>query len=103
MKIASAPVGGQKKIKGNVVNVPADVTTTITSLPRVNDDNFTIQVNLKRRLKYTHSVMSQIIRPAKVREAAKYLTDHSTLVRNLGIVYDHNWNSVPESEPRGAR
>ena len=42
MKIASAPVGGQKKIKGNVVNVPADVTTTITSLPRVNDDNFTL-------------------------------------------------------------
>ena len=74
MKIQSAPSGGQKKIRGNVVNVPADVSTTVTTLPRLQDSNETIQVKLKRQLKYKHAVLSQAIRPAKVIKAAEYIT-----------------------------
>jgi hypothetical protein len=59
MKIHAAPRGGQRKIMGNVVNVPADIETTVKFLPRMTEENATIKVNLKRHLKYKHSVMSQ--------------------------------------------
>ena len=37
-KIYQAPRGGQLKITGNVVNVPADVNSTVNMLPRLADD-----------------------------------------------------------------
>ena len=49
-KIYQAPRGGQLKISGNVVNVPADVNSTVNMLPRLADDTCTIKVQLKRRL-----------------------------------------------------
>ena len=94
MKIHSAPSGGQKKIRGNIVNVPADVSTTVTTLPRLQDSNETIQVKLKRRLKYEHAVLSQAIRPAKVIKAAEYITKNSTLIKEQGICYDPSWSYV---------
>ena len=51
-KIYQAPRGGQLKINGNVVNVPADVNSTVNMLPRLADDTGTIKVQLKRRLQY---------------------------------------------------
>jgi hypothetical protein len=35
-KIFQAPRGGQLKITGNVVNVPADVNNTVNMLPRLS-------------------------------------------------------------------
>ena len=51
-KIMQAPRGKQFKITGNVVNVPADVTTTVNMLPRLPQQTSTIKVQLKRRLQY---------------------------------------------------
>ena len=48
-KIFQAPRGGQLKITGNVVNVPADVNSTVNMLPRLPDETGTIKVQLKRR------------------------------------------------------
>ena len=39
-----APRGKQLKINGNVVNVPADVSTTVNMLPRLLHENDTIKV-----------------------------------------------------------
>ena len=47
-KLMQAPQGNQLKIKGNVVNVPADVNSTVNMLPRLPEENGTIKVQLKR-------------------------------------------------------
>ena len=49
-KIFQAPRGGQLKITGNVVNVPADVGNTVNMLPRLSNKSGTIKVQLKRKL-----------------------------------------------------
>ena len=38
-KIMQAPRGKQLKVNGNVVNVPADVSTTVNMLPRLPHEN----------------------------------------------------------------
>ena len=46
-KIFQAARGGQLKFTGNVVNVPADVNSTVNMLPRLPDETGTIKVQLK--------------------------------------------------------
>ena len=57
-KIFQAPRGGQLKITGNVVNVPADISNTVNMLPRLSHETGTIKVQLKRRLQYKGSALS---------------------------------------------
>jgi Fe2+ transport system protein B len=42
----------QFAIKGNVVNVPVSVDTSVSVLPRTFDNSFTVQLKLKRKLCY---------------------------------------------------
>ena len=49
-KLMQAPRGTQLKIKGNVVNVPADVNNTVNALPQLPQESGSIKVQLKRRL-----------------------------------------------------
>lgn len=49
MKIRELPRGGQLGIKGNVVNVPADVNKTVRLIPRNMNESETIPVKFKRR------------------------------------------------------
>jgi len=90
-KLMQAPRGGQLKINGNIVNVPADVNTTISMLPRLPHENGTINVNLKRRLQYKGSALSLNVRPHKVLQAAHWLLNNSTLYQEEGIVLNQNW------------
>ena len=73
--IRELPRGGQLSIHGNinVVNVPADVNSTVSPLPRSIDESQTILIKLKQRLGCKHDYQFQNIRPRKVLEAAKYL------------------------------
>ena len=101
-KIYQAPRGGQLKITGNVVNVPADVNSTVNMLPLLADDNCTIKVQLKRRLQYKSSALSLNIRPNKVMQAAAWLVNTSPLYQDQGITIDENWlrevqNSLDET------
>lgn len=79
-KLMQAPRGNQLKIHGNIVNVPADVTNTVSMLPRLQSQTGTIKINLKRKLQYQSSALSLNVRPYKVIEAANWLikTRHST-------------------------
>ena len=43
-KLLQAPRGNQFKIKGNVVNVPADVNNNVNMLPRLPQESGTIKV-----------------------------------------------------------
>ena len=69
-KLMQAPRGRQLKIHGNIVNVPADVTHTVSMLPRLPSETGTIKVNLKRKLQYKSSALSLNVRPHKVVEPA---------------------------------
>lgn len=86
-----APRGRQLKIHGNIVNVPADVTHTVSILPRLQNQTATIKVNLKRMLKYKSSALSLNVRPYKVLQAANWLITHSSLYRDEGIVLNDDW------------
>ncbi len=47
MQVRKLPRGGQLSIHGNVVNVPADVNSTISILPRPINESQTIPIKLK--------------------------------------------------------
>ena len=96
-KIHEAARGKQLKIHGNVVNVPADVANTANVLPRVSTQTETIKVQLKRKLMYKHYVLSQNIRPFKVFEAAKWLTENGTLFRQQSIKLNPHWTDLATS------
>lgn len=95
MQLREMPRGGQLNIKGNIVNVPADVNSTIKTLPRMMNENETIMLKLKRRLSYKHHVAFENIRPNKVFQAAKWLVANSLLFRNEGIVVNETWLQQP--------
>ena len=89
-KLMQAPRGKQLKINGNIVNVAADITTTVSMLPRLPDETGTIKVNLKRRLQYKSSALSLNVRPHKVVQAANWLVNNSNLYKE-GISFNQNW------------
>ena len=89
-KLMQAPRGKQLKIKGNIVNVPADVNNTVNILPRLPQESGTIKVQLKRRLQYKSSALSLNVRPYKILQAANWLADNSNLYREQGISFSED-------------
>jgi hypothetical protein len=85
MQMRELPSGGQLSIHGNVVNVPADVNSTVSILPRPISESQTIPIKLKCRLSFKHHYQFQNIRPSKVLEAARYLVQTSDIFKNEGI------------------
>ena len=90
MKIFQAPTGGQKKIKGNIVNVPTDTVNTFDVLPRMLNDEETINVKIKRDMKYSNHVFNETVHPNKVRQAAECLVN-SPFFKENNIEYDSTW------------
>ena len=74
--LMQAPRGKQLKIHGNIVNVPADVASTVSMLPRLPSEAATIKVNLKRKLQYKSSALPLNVRPRK--QAADWLMRNSS-------------------------
>ena len=87
MQIRELPTGGQLSIHGNVINVPADVNSTVNVLPRPVNESQTIPIKRKRRLSYKHYYQFQ----SKVLEAAKYLVRTSKLYQNEGVQVANSW------------
>ena len=92
-KLMQAPRGKQLKITGNVVNVPADVSSTVNLLPRLANETGTIKVKLKRRLQYKSSALSLNVRPHNVIQAASWLVENSDLYKEEGIVVNRDWQT----------
>ena len=92
MQIRQAPRGKQLKLTGNIVNVPADVNLTVKTLPRSLNNEGTVKIKLKRRLNYEHHVDAANIRPTRIMEAAKWLTENCKLYQDEGIQVNANWN-----------
>ena len=88
--------GGRLSILGgNVVNVPAEVNSTVSTLPRSIDESQIIPIKLKGRLSNKHHYQFQNVRPRKVLEAAKYLVKTSELFQNEHIKVQENWLDNP--------
>lgn len=86
MQIREMPRRGQLSLIGNVVNVPADVHTTVKILPWMQCDEDTILLlKFKRKMSYKHHMAFEQIRPNKGFEAAKWLVNNSLLFRNERI------------------
>lgn len=81
---------GQLKAKGGIVNVPVNLDTTVSSLPRPVNDSHMIHVRLARSLKYTSNYLSGIATIVKIYDAARILV-HKPLFAKLGITLSDNW------------
>ena len=97
-KLMQVPRGKQLKIHGNIVNVPADVSNTVSMLPRLPSETGTIKVNLKRRLQYKTSAISLNIRPNSVIEAAFWHMNNSDLYKEEGVVLNQHWIATYNKE-----
>ena len=93
MHVPELPSGGQLSIHGNVVNVPADVNSTVSVLPRPINESQTTPIKLKQCLCYRHHYQFQNIRATKVLEAAQYLFRNSEIFKNKGIQVMNNYTS----------
>ncbi|XP_061195058.1 uncharacterized protein LOC133203256 [Saccostrea echinata] len=92
MQLREKPRGGQMSITGNVVNVPADVTSTVKKLPRLLSENETIPLKFKRSMSFKHSMVFERIRPNKVLAATQWLIQNSTLFKAEGIELNESWD-----------
>ena len=84
-KLLQASRGNQFKVKGNLVNVLADVNNTVNMLPRLPQESRTVQV--KRRLEYKSSALCLNVRRNKILQAANWLATNSMLYREHGISF----------------
>ena len=98
MQIRELPRDGQYSLKGNVINVPVDIQPTINCLPRSMDENFTVAIQLKKKLSYKKVDFKENVRPLRVLSALHWLMNNSELYKKSGIVVDDNWfQEVTES------
>ncbi|CAC5384754.1 unnamed protein product [Mytilus coruscus] len=74
-----------------MVVVQSDTVNTVQSLPRLSYNTSTKKAQLKRRLRHKHFVYSSNIRPEKVREGAKFLSQTGTLYKSFNVKYNLNW------------
>ena len=91
MQIRELPRGGQYSLKGNVINVPVDIQPTINCLPRPMDENFTVAIQLKKKLAYKKVDFKENVRPLRVLSALHWLMNNSQLYKKSGIVVDESW------------
>ena len=90
MQIRELPHGGQYSLKGNVINVPVDIQPTVSCLPRPMDENFTVAVQLKKKLSYKKVDFKENVRPLRVLTALHWLVNKSELYKRSGIEIDVN-------------
>ena len=98
MQIRELPRGGQYSLKGNVINVPVDIQPTMNCLPRQMDENFTVAIQMKKKLSYKKVDFKENVRPLRVLSAIHWLMNTSELYKKSGIVVDESWfQEVTES------
>ncbi|KAJ8017378.1 hypothetical protein HOLleu_45264 [Holothuria leucospilota] len=100
MQIRALPCGDQLKLKGSVVNVPANVSTTISVLPRTLNEAEIITLRLKRKLEFSHDYLFDNVRPFKVLEAAIWLVNNSPLYKaeKISLLDDYNPSNMFSNE-----
>ncbi|XP_049514317.1 uncharacterized protein LOC119432693 [Dermacentor silvarum] len=81
---------GNFGVVGQVVNVPVDVNTMVTSLPRHLHDDHAINVHIKRHVIHKSSYLTGIVKKRTVKAWLRYL--HTTpLYKQYNVVIDQNF------------
>lgn len=73
VELIPSSLNSQLGIKGGVVNIPVEINEMLKILPRKFDDMQVIQLALKRKLSHKTTYKCEIIRPAYLCDALKYL------------------------------
>ena len=80
MQIRELPRGCQYSLKGNV-NVPVDIQLTVNCLPSSMAENFTVAVQLKKKMSYKKVDFKENVRPVRVLTALHWLVNKSELYK----------------------
>ena len=83
MQIRALPRGGQYTLKGNFINVPVDIQPTVSCLQGPMDENFTIAVQLKKKLSYKKVDFKENVKPLRVLTALHWLVNKSELYKKI--------------------
>jgi len=67
------PKGGEFSVKGSIINVPCNITTTMACLPRSIAQNHTCVVRWKRKLTLKNDVLCGLVRPTVLLDALRVL------------------------------
>ena len=89
MKIETLKKGGQSKIHGPCVNVPASMEPIAEMLPRIHENLKLVVVQLKHRLTYKSYYMSDYIRPELMWEVLLELKAKHPLYKDIKV--NHHW------------
>ena len=87
MKIQTLPAGGQKGIKGPVVNVKVDPQEICLKLPR--DDAGIIPVQLKRDVSHRSVVVEDPVNPDTLMGTLKFFKEHNPYFKE--IIFNEDW------------
>ncbi|KAK3909951.1 putative GPI-anchored adhesin-like protein PGA18 [Frankliniella fusca] len=82
--------GPQYGLKGSCVNVPTDLNSTVSILPRNLTDSETILIKLQRRMEDKVPYSFDLIRPERVYKAAEYLVG-TEIYKKHKITLDSDW------------
>ena len=80
-------------IRDRVINVRIDVDETVRQLPRHLDEDYSINVNIKKRLTHKSSYLSGVVRKAVVKKWLQCLIK-TPLYRHYNITI--NWTALKE-------
>lgn len=80
---------GTYKIIGQVINVPVDVNNMVNMLPRALDDDFTINVNIKRHLLHKSSYIEGFVNKDTVKKWLNYLINKPLYVHHNIQIDEH--------------
>ena len=100
MQIRELPRGRQYCVKGNVIKVSVEIQPNVNALPRQLDENFTIPVELKRKLSYKKCDFTENVRPTAVLSALHWLMSGSELYKNSGVTIDSSLKECVTSDSR---
>jgi len=90
LQIRTLGVDRQCGMKGNVVHIPNDLDTSVSCIPRTEDQTSIIPVILVRRLDHEKPYLFQMVRPVKIYEAAKYLLT-TPIYKEEGATLSVDW------------
>ena len=99
MKMVALPCGKRRAIHRSTVNVPTDLTTVCTLLPRLPSQAQMVPMKLKRKLCYKGHYMYQYVQPPKVLAALEWLRANNPLYRNVKINSDWLDDAALSAQP----
>ena len=90
MQLRELPRGKQYSVKGNVVNVPIDILSTVNALPRNINNEHTVPIRLKCKRGYKSVYLEENVRPLRVICALHCLLNNSQLWQEANVNIDED-------------